>query len=1085
MSKPEVPKADAAVAAQTDEKTVASASALTDADEAEKHAMEPEESAADRDFSPSSKKSRDDSPPYSNQAKLALSNQNSRDKFWFELCRMKEEEYNDMSIPDFLRVKCGNPHEKSIFSKRLEWYRSLKSQGSAENQPPPSPPAATANKPGETDSNSEQAETKESGKSSPGANAGNNHNPSAPPASDNNYLATAQMQQYNQAYQQYHMHSHHHYMQNQQGSQQQGQYPGYPPSFPGMPPPWALHHAPPGERGPNASPPQGGQHHVAPGMPPGIPPGMMPYHYPSATQPPFSASQPSGGGSGGDSLSKTSAKEGNLPDSKQPERQNPKGISPEGRLVVSEIKEILGLSEEDSETGEIKAGQSTDAEKLRGTDDIPPMGCRDTDVLFGRGGAMRKHHGNVVFRGLVKKCQPAYIGAAEKNDKMLIARLIIQAVRKLGGRFLKKNDKTGVWEDVDEFRVRTKISQALREGAPQLREAAASSMQKHRQQPAIQIHGHPMHNPGVGGHQPSPYGTQQRLHYLPHGTVPGAGVPPMWHPYPHHPGMVGASPYPYQQSPPSHQMEPPGKAVAKDPESQEPGSETIKAETVDTYPPLTERPLGVMPNGSLNIEELKEVLGLEGSEGKQTKKPTGAEAEVYVPSEEDVLMEGKEAQTHPGNLYYNSSLSKCLPAYFSIQVCKDLIASLIVDAVRHKGGRFLNQTNDQGETWKSVEDAEAISWVLEDLRSGEKMFAKLQLQSIPSDKEVSEETETQPPPEAIAITNKDVLMGRGSSANHPGNVRFRTYCRVVQPAYVNAPFNKDKTLIAKLVVQTVELTGGRFIDTEEESGALTIVDKDKARQKTAQAVQTIQKLRYRKERKGTAPKDEPEEYLDNRPPGINKDGHLDIVQIKSLLATTASIREPPKDDGDGGEPEQEKVLGQKRKLDPKELDALLTLSSMERSSELVKEESSDVSESRESKPKKAKVEEKNPESSTPDDSPRRSRRVSTDADGRTRRSSARHSPPEKRPKTETGESPTSSTRSAGPQKIEAMEKKLAAHVKQLQKVGDSVGLSYNVLKTYIQEYAKGANPPLKNFRATRSWMEEVFDRQNITLENWD
>mmetsp|Transcript_18604 Transcript_18604/g.43362 ORF Transcript_18604/g.43362 Transcript_18604/m.43362 type:complete len:593 (+) Transcript_18604:82-1860(+) len=469
MSKPEVPKADAAVAAQTDEKTVASASALTDADEAEKHAMEPEESAADRDFSPSSKKSRDDSPPYSNQAKLALSNQNSRDKFWFELCRMKEEEYNDMSIPDFLRVKCGNPHEKSIFSKRLEWYRSLKSQGSAENQPPPSPPAATANKPGETDSNSEQAETKESGKSSPGANAGNNHNPSAPPASDNNYLATAQMQQYNQAYQQYHMHSHHHYMQNQQGSQQQGQYPGYPPSFPGMPPPWALHHAPPGERGPNASPPQGGQHHVAPGMPPGIPPGMMPYHYPSATQPPFSASQPSGGGSGGDSLSKTSAKEGNLPDSKQPERQNPKGISPEGRLVVSEIKEILGLSEEDSETGEIKAGQSTDAEKLRGTDDIPPMGCRDTDVLFGRGGAMRKHHGNVVFRGLVKKCQPAYIGAAEKNDKMLIARLIIQAVRKLGGRFLKKNDKTGVWEDVDEFRVRTKISQALREGAPQLR----------------------------------------------------------------------------------------------------------------------------------------------------------------------------------------------------------------------------------------------------------------------------------------------------------------------------------------------------------------------------------------------------------------------------------------------------------------------------------------------------------------------------------------------------------------------------------------------------------------------------------------
>jgi hypothetical protein len=45
----------------------------------------------------------------------------------------------------------------------------------------------------------------------------------------------------------------------------------------------------------------------------------------------------------------------------------------------------------------------------------------------------------------------------------------VRTVRKLGGRFLKKNPETNTWRDVGNGKAREKTSQALREGAPELR----------------------------------------------------------------------------------------------------------------------------------------------------------------------------------------------------------------------------------------------------------------------------------------------------------------------------------------------------------------------------------------------------------------------------------------------------------------------------------------------------------------------------------------------------------------------------------------------------------------------------------------
>jgi hypothetical protein len=92
----------------------------------------------------------------------------------------------------------------------------------------------------------------------------------------------------------------------------------------------------------------------------------------------------------------------------------------------------------------------------------------ENDVLCGRGGETNHHSGNIQYRQLVKACQPSYI-AAKRRDKPKIAEKIVRTVRKLGGRFLKKNPETNTWRDVGNGKAREKTSQALREGAPELR----------------------------------------------------------------------------------------------------------------------------------------------------------------------------------------------------------------------------------------------------------------------------------------------------------------------------------------------------------------------------------------------------------------------------------------------------------------------------------------------------------------------------------------------------------------------------------------------------------------------------------------
>lgn len=93
----------------------------------------------------------------------------------------------------------------------------------------------------------------------------------------------------------------------------------------------------------------------------------------------------------------------------------------------------------------------------------------DADVLCGRGGETNNHAGNIQYRNLVKKYQRLYL-KAKRRDKPKIAHHIVDTIRRKHGRFLKKDAPSNTWRDVGNSKAREKTSQALREGAPDIRD---------------------------------------------------------------------------------------------------------------------------------------------------------------------------------------------------------------------------------------------------------------------------------------------------------------------------------------------------------------------------------------------------------------------------------------------------------------------------------------------------------------------------------------------------------------------------------------------------------------------------------------
>lgn len=86
----------------------------------------------------------------------------------------------------------------------------------------------------------------------------------------------------------------------------------------------------------------------------------------------------------------------------------------------------------------------------------------DDDVLLGRGGLSNKHPGNKRYRTEIENAKAVY-RAASKDEKTEWANLLVEYVKKYGGRFLEKDKETGKWYIVPDVVARRKAGQALRE----------------------------------------------------------------------------------------------------------------------------------------------------------------------------------------------------------------------------------------------------------------------------------------------------------------------------------------------------------------------------------------------------------------------------------------------------------------------------------------------------------------------------------------------------------------------------------------------------------------------------------------------
>jgi hypothetical protein len=92
----------------------------------------------------------------------------------------------------------------------------------------------------------------------------------------------------------------------------------------------------------------------------------------------------------------------------------------------------------------------------------------DYDVLSGRGGGTNVHPGNRNFRDLINLHRRAYL-KARKNDKPAISRAIVRSIRENNGKFLRKDEASGMWFEIGDDAAREKTSQALRQRAPEMR----------------------------------------------------------------------------------------------------------------------------------------------------------------------------------------------------------------------------------------------------------------------------------------------------------------------------------------------------------------------------------------------------------------------------------------------------------------------------------------------------------------------------------------------------------------------------------------------------------------------------------------
>jgi hypothetical protein len=98
--------------------------------------------------------------------------------------------------------------------------------------------------------------------------------------------------------------------------------------------------------------------------------------------------------------------------------------------------------------------------KLRSSGGYQPTA---SDVLCGRGQTNVSHDGNQRFRASIGLHLDSYLAAKNRLGKTLLVAEIVKRVRESGGKFLKKDRKSGEWFDIGDKQACEKVGHALRD----------------------------------------------------------------------------------------------------------------------------------------------------------------------------------------------------------------------------------------------------------------------------------------------------------------------------------------------------------------------------------------------------------------------------------------------------------------------------------------------------------------------------------------------------------------------------------------------------------------------------------------------
>jgi hypothetical protein len=122
-----------------------------------------------------------------------------------------------------------------------------------------------------------------------------------------------------------------------------------------------------------------------------------------------------------------------------------------------------------------------------------PIVPHNNDILMGRGGKNNQHTGNNQLRAMARQECRNY-SSSSKKGKSHISRELVRRVREMDppGRFLKKNNDSGLWEDVGDDVAREKASQALRDAVAIVMNEEHGDIDDHDEEEEEEVHVEPI-----------------------------------------------------------------------------------------------------------------------------------------------------------------------------------------------------------------------------------------------------------------------------------------------------------------------------------------------------------------------------------------------------------------------------------------------------------------------------------------------------------------------------------------------------------------------------------------------------------------